>query len=73
MIDTCFLFFFLFQINIFNLDKADSVKDIDRAILYALLKGMILWHILCFDFSFFCFAYLLGKSSQQSTCLLYLL
>ena len=28
-----------FQINIFNLDKADSVKDIDRAILYALLKG----------------------------------
>ncbi|KAK7112164.1 hypothetical protein V1264_011657 [Littorina saxatilis] len=26
-------------INIFNLDKADSVKDIDRAILYALLKA----------------------------------
>ncbi|XP_076450410.1 transient receptor potential cation channel subfamily M member-like 2 [Babylonia areolata] len=26
-------------LNIFNLDKADSVKDIDRAILYALLKA----------------------------------
>ena len=32
----------LSQINIFNLDKADSVKDIDRAILYALLKGGVL-------------------------------
>ena len=27
-----------FQVNIFNLSEADT-KDIDRAILYALLKG----------------------------------
>ena len=29
-----------FQVNIFNLSEADT-KDIDRAILYALLKGKI--------------------------------
>ena len=43
-----------FQINIFNLDKADSVKDIDRAILYALLKGesFCQWHFFPYLFQF---------------------
>ena len=41
-----------FQINIFNLDKADSVKDIDRAILYALLKGESFWQQHFFPYVF---------------------
>ena len=42
----------VFQINIFNLDKADSVKDIDRAILYALLRGEgFISHTLSLPFS----------------------
>ena len=41
---------FCFKMTVFTLDEGDTTKEIDYAILHALLKGM--YHlILCFSFT----------------------